>query len=100
MISYATLEPVLVGLIVAASCGFALRRFAPRLLRQLGEFARTAGLPGWLADLLGNPMSADTDCSSGCGSCSNCGPAPKPAKQIVVLHHNKPKTQAEDHVST
>jgi len=88
MNAYAILEPLLVGVIIAASIGFALRRFAPRLLARLGAAIRRAGLPAWLGELCGKPVN-NAGCSSGCSSCSSCGSIQN--KQIVVLHRSKPE---------
>ena len=85
MSTYALLEPVLVGLIVAASAGFALRRSLPRQFARLGAAIRQTGLPAWL----GKIFPEASDCASGCGSCGNCGPSSPPPTQVVVLHRNK-----------
>jgi len=89
MNAYSLLEPVLVGLIVAASAGFALRRSLPRQFARLGTAVRQAGLPAWLSTLLGKVFPEASECSSGCGSCSNCGPSSPPPTQVIVLHHHK-----------
>lgn len=93
MNAYALLEPLLVGLIVSICAGAALRRMAPRLLTRLGAAIQRAGLPVWLGDLCGKP-TATADCSSGCSSCSNCGPLPVSEKHVVVLHRSKPGPQS------
>lgn len=90
MSTYALIEPVLVGLIIAASIGFALRRAAPRLLARLGNGLQTTRLPGWLKMLGGKLLGDPTSCSSGCGSCNGCGPSPVKDRQVIVLHRDKP----------
>jgi hypothetical protein len=90
MNTYALLEPLLVSLIVAACAGAALRRIAPRQLARLSAVCQRMGLPAWIGYLFGKTLTAAADCSSGCSSCSNCGPSPKQNKQIVTLHRNKP----------
>ncbi|MBS1210718.1 MAG: hypothetical protein H6R19_3116 [Proteobacteria bacterium] len=89
MSTYALLEPVLVGLIVAASAGFALRRTLPRQFARLGSAVRQARLPDWLGALLGKLFPEASECSSGCGSCSNCGTSSPPPTQVVVFHRHK-----------
>lgn len=69
-----------VGLIVAFATWSILVRYTPNAIRhrvrQLAARAlRRLGLGG-LADRIGRRQKA-ADCSSGCGSCGGCGPAPR-----------------------
>jgi hypothetical protein len=84
MTTYTLIEPLLVGLIIATSAFFSLRRVAPRLLGHLGGYARKAGLPESLVAWL---MPPDKNCESSCGQCCNCGAAPKSSP--VTLHRRK-----------
>ncbi|MDP5238397.1 hypothetical protein Q9Q94_02595 [Uliginosibacterium sp. 31-16] len=90
MSTYAFIEPVLVGLIIAASIGFALRRAAPRLFARLGNRLQATLLPAWFKTLGGKLLGDPASCSSGCGSCNSCGPSSAKDSQVVVLHRNKP----------
>ena len=70
---YALLEPLLVGLIVATSLAFALRRFTPR---------RFAGNQGQATPLA-------SDCSAGCGACHRCATPSLQNSHLVVFHRHR-----------
>lgn len=85
MTTYSLLEPLLVGLIVAASLLFSLRRLAPHLCKRLAGYARKAGVPARIASLF---SATDKGCESGCGCCAGCDPhtASHATLQPVTVH--------------
>ncbi|NSL53730.1 DUF6587 family protein [Uliginosibacterium aquaticum] len=79
--SYASLEPVILALVLVFSLWLALRKAAPKLSLLIGAATRKAGLPEAVASrLFGSPAA----CNSGCGSCGGCE---KPAESTPVNFH-------------
>lgn len=78
----ATLQALLVGLLLAWSLGVALRRVFPQTVRRLqGRLAALATARGHarLGRWLQSEVAASSGCDSGCGSCKTGCASPTPA---------------------